>query len=90
MLKVEVAYVSQDKQFLEQITIAVDSTVQEAIQQSHVLQEFPELRISNNNIGIFSIPTTLNNKLKDGDRVEIYRELTQNPMDLRRARAKKK
>ena len=40
-------------------------------------------------VGIFGIRCALEQPLKAGDRVEVYRALTINPKDIRRKRAEK-
>lgn len=39
-------------------------------------------------LGVYSVRIDDNYELNDGDRLEIYRPLQQNPMDLRRQRAR--
>ena len=41
-----------------------------------------------NSVGIFGEPATLETRLRDGDRVEVYRPLKIDPKEARRKRAK--
>lgn len=41
-----------------------------------------------NSVGIFGEPATLDTRLRDGDRVEVYRRLKIDPKEARRKRAK--
>lgn len=41
-------------------------------------------------VGVFSVKKPLNTELQDGDRVEIYRPLTADPMKQRKIKSKRK
>jgi len=86
---VEVAYATQDKQTLIALTLPADSTAEQAIADSGILRQFPEIDLSAQKIGIFGTISTLDKALMDGDRVEIYRPLLQDPMMARRNRIQK-
>ena len=61
--------------------------VQTAIVQSGILQQFNDIDLRTNKIGIFSRPVKLNDQLKEGDRIEIHRPLLADPKEIRRKRA---
>ena len=63
-------------------------TVGDVLEQSDVLKNHPEL--CGLAVGIFSRAVSLDTEVKRGDRIEIYRPLTLDPMEIRRQRAKKK
>jgi putative ubiquitin-RnfH superfamily antitoxin RatB of RatAB toxin-antitoxin module len=44
---------------------------------------------SKNPVGIFGEPASLETRLRDGDRVEVYRPLKIDPKEARRRRAKR-
>ncbi|MGE3920445.1 MAG: RnfH family protein [Gammaproteobacteria bacterium] len=83
---VEVVYATDSKQVIKSLLLASQSTVLEAIEQSGLLQTFPEIDLSKVKIGIFSKAVTLQTLLSEGDRVEIYRPLKIDPKQARRAR----
>jgi len=87
MIHVEVAYALPDEQFLEILEVKNSASVMEAIQQSGLLERFPDLKQQDLHVGIFSKPVTLETGLEDGDRIEIYRPLTIDPKEARRLRA---
>lgn len=60
------------------------ATVQEAIQSSGLLQRHPGLSLAD--AGIWGRAAAAGQRLRDGDRVELYRPLRIEPMDARRAR----
>jgi len=87
--KVEIAYALPDLQILKQITVYMGSTVQHAIMQSGILDQFPDVTLTKNKIGIFGHFVPFNTILKPNDRVEIYRSLIVDPKKIRTLRAKK-
>ena len=62
------------------------ATVQEAVAASGLLQRCPGLHLADT--GIWGRAATATQRLRDGDRVELYRPLLVEPMDARRARQK--
>lgn len=85
-LLVEVAYARPDKQVIFQVHVLPGATAQQAIEQSGVLEKFPEIDLSKNKIGIFGKLGKLDAVLKAADRVEIYRPLIADPKEVRRQR----
>ena len=87
-LQVEVAYASPVRQWLVSVTVPENATVADAIAAANFadlpVQDLPELV---GNVGIFARSCQLNDVLKHGDRVEIYRPLIADPMAQRRNRA---
>ena len=61
--------------------------IKTAILQSGILQQFTEIDLRENKVGIYSRPAKLTDQLKDGDRIEIYRPLLADPKEIRRKRA---
>lgn len=86
-IKIEVAYALPDKQELSTVNMSPNSTVQQAIAQSGVLERYREIDLAVNKVGIFGKLTKLSQSLRDGDRVEIYRPLIADPKEVRRQRA---
>ncbi len=85
---VEVAYARPDKQVIIEVACRAHMTVRQAIETSAVLQQFPEIDLTANKIGIFGKVVPLDAELAVGDRVEIYRPLVADPKETRRRRAK--
>jgi putative ubiquitin-RnfH superfamily antitoxin RatB of RatAB toxin-antitoxin module len=90
MICVEVAYATPTRQFLQEVEVAPDATVAEAIEASGVLAQFPEIDLTRNTVGVFSERRVLDDPLRQGDRVEIYRPLIADPKAMRRKRAAKR
>ncbi len=87
---IEIAYATPDEQVIEKLSVTDNCTVATAIKQSTILSRFPEINLAQAKVGIFSKKVSLDYILHDGDRIEIYRELTIDPMTARRLRAEKK
>lgn len=88
-MTVEVVYATPAKQVLIEMEVQAGCTVGEAIEQSGIRLAFPGLTIDPAAIGIFSRKVSLEQPLKNGDRVELYRPLQADPKETRRRRAKK-
>jgi putative ubiquitin-RnfH superfamily antitoxin RatB of RatAB toxin-antitoxin module len=89
MLEVELIYSTLDKKLVQLSLILQDGArVADALEQSAIVEQYPE--IQHYAVGIFSKSVHADYALKQGDRIEIYRPLTINPMDKRRQRAKLK
>ena len=86
-IRVEVAYALPEKQVLLSLDVATGTTLGEAIAQSGIENDFPGLEINPARVGIFGNRAGLEDKLRDGDRVEIYRPLIVDPKEARRKRA---
>lgn len=84
---VKVVYLSNSHQEVVSVTLPVNSTVENAIEQSGLLQKCSEIDVSKSAVGIYGKVVQNTQILKDQDRVEIYRPLTINPRHARRKRA---
>ena len=87
MIEVEVVYALPDKQSLLRITVDNNCTAIEAVKQSGVTDEYPEIDLETIKLGIFSKSCVNDYQLKAGDRVEIYRPLLADPKEIRKRRA---
>ena len=90
MINIEVVYGTAENQVLKSLKVKPGTTAIEAAHTAELHKTFPDLNLENATLGIFSKKTSHNNILKDGDRLEIYRPLTIDPMANRRIRANKK
>lgn len=89
-IAVEVAFAAPDKQLILSVKVDDGTSVESAIKQSGILSHFPEINLSRYSVGIFSRVCKLNQSLRIGERVEIYRPLIADPKESRRQRADKK
>jgi len=88
-MKIEVAFATPIKQLSISVKLQEAVTVKEAIIQSRITDQFPEIDLLRMKVGVFGKVCSLGKILKEGDRVEIYRSLLLDPMDARRNRALK-
>lgn len=86
-IQVSVAYVGPEGQALRTLETLTGTHAQEAIEQSGILGQFPEIDLATNKIGIFGKLVKPDQVLQDGDRVEIYRPLIADPKEARKRRA---
>lgn len=83
-MNVGVAYADKFKKVWLKLEVPDGSTVREAIEHSGLLAQFPEIDLDSQRVGIFGKLTRLTAKVADGDRVEIYREITADPETVER------
>jgi putative ubiquitin-RnfH superfamily antitoxin RatB of RatAB toxin-antitoxin module len=86
-IRVEVAYAIPTRQILLSLEVPAGCTVSEAIELSGIRDEFPDMVLNPEAVGVFSRKVTMEHRLEDGDRVEIYRPLIADPKESRRKRA---
>ena len=87
-ITVEVVYALPLRQVVRRLSLAAGSSVADALRASGLLGEFPEIDPAR--VGIYGKPARPEARLRDRDRVEIYRPLRADPKELRRARAGRK
>ncbi|MBU2898397.1 RnfH family protein [Vibrio hepatarius] len=87
MIHVEVVYALPHEQRVYTLVVNQSMTVEDIIRQSGVLEQYPEVDLSVNKVGVFSRNTKLNATVRDKDRIEIYRPLLADPKEIRRKRA---
>ena len=83
-MKVRIAYLDPEHQFWEQIDVPEACTAQQAIDLSGVLEKFPFIDLEQQKIGIFGKFAKPDAPLQPGDRVEIYRPITADPLTVPR------
>src|SRR3989337_2209424 len=86
-LCIEVVFALRDRQELVTLRLPDGATVADAIEQSSVQTAFPEWNLDECAVGIWGQLAERGQRLQQGDRVEIYRPLTIDPREARRALA---
>ncbi|MEW5769772.1 MAG: RnfH family protein [Pseudomonadota bacterium] len=86
-IHVEVVYALAARQKVVNLELPEGATVQQAIERSGLLDEFPEIDLARNKLGIWNKLAKPDAALRDKDRVEIYRPLIADPKEVRRQRA---
>ncbi len=85
-IHVEVAYARTDRQWLLSLDVAQGTTIEQALQQSGLLAQCPEIDLQQQKVGVFGKVVPLSTTLRAGDRVEVYRKLIADPKTARRRR----
>ena len=83
-MQISVAYALPEKQLWVELSVPDDATVIDAIKQSKILMQFPEVNLDELRVGIYGKFCKLDSKLNEGDRVEIYRPITADPLTVPR------
>lgn len=84
---IEVAYATPQKQAIIELEIDAASSPRDAVRQSQIKLQFPEIDLDSCDLGVFGKPVAEDYLLNDGDRIEIYRALIADPKEIRRQRA---
>lgn len=69
------------------VRIEAGASTFDALRASGVLERFPTIDVSTAAVGVWGRVATLDTKLGQGDRIEIYRPLMLDPKEARRKRA---
>jgi putative ubiquitin-RnfH superfamily antitoxin RatB of RatAB toxin-antitoxin module len=84
---VEVAYAKPELQVLLSVEAEEGMTVAQVIERSGLLEQFPEIDLAGNKVGIFGKLSKLDATVRARDRIEIYRLLIADPKAVRQQRA---
>ncbi len=73
-IQIEVAYATPDKQLILSLHVAAGTTVYQAAELSGIVNEFPEIQLSEAKMGLFGkgVRNPQEEVLREMDRVEIY------------------
>ncbi len=85
-MNVGVCYAESDRQLWMRLEVPDSSTIEETINLSGVLKLYPEINLTSQKVGIFGKIAPLDTPVNDGDRVEIYRQITADPQMVQRRR----
>lgn len=89
MIQIEVVFALPDKATCIPLKVAQGCTAKEAVEQSGIVEQCPEIDATHLTLGIWNRTCKLDDTLSEGDRIEIYRPLIADPKEARRRRAEK-
>lgn len=89
-LTVEICFAQPGLEILRGLSIKAGATLQDALIQSRLQEELPELDLATCPVGIYGKHKSWDTLVRDRDRIEIYRPLIADPKESRRRRAQKK
>jgi uncharacterized protein len=84
---VTVVYAAPERHLVVRVDVEGGVTIEQAIIASGVLSLEPGLQLKNLNVGVWNRAARLDQRVRDGDRIEIYRPLQVDPKEARRLRA---
>ena len=90
MLKVEVVYALAQRTVSKALQLPLGASIADALKLAAADKDFQVLDLANAAVGIFGKVTGRDQPVKDGDRIEIYRPLLEEPKLARRQRAGRK
>jgi uncharacterized protein len=87
-LRVEIVYALPEAQYLIELDMTAGATIEDALNRVRATPGFADVDLDHASVGIFgTVVADRAQRLNEGDRVEIYRPLTIDPMAARRLRA---
>lgn len=87
-IHVEIVYALPTQQRRVELMLTHGDTVADALSRVAAAPEFADLDLQSIAVGIYGrVVTDRNQRLNEGDRIELYRPLTVDPMTARRRRA---
>jgi hypothetical protein len=89
LMAVEVVYALPEQQRLVRLTVPVGTSARQALKLSGLAEIFPRLDVEQCPVGVFGREVDSDFVLRDGDRVEVYRPLLNDPRERRRTLARR-
>ena len=85
-MNIGVCYAEAERQLWVRLEVPDESTIQEAIELSGVLKQYPQIDLTTQKVGVYGKLAKLEAPIKEGDRIEIYRKITVDPQQVQRRR----
>ena len=90
MIRVEIVYAQPQRSISKALQLPAGSLIADALQLAAADEHFRGLDLANAAVGVYGRVASRAQLLKDGDRIEIYRPLLEEPKLARRQRASRK
>ena len=87
-MKVQVAYARPERQEVVPVSVGPGATIGQAIAASGIRESFPEIDLEVQPVGVFGVRRRLDDPVREGERIEIYRPLAEDPRQARRRRVR--
>jgi putative ubiquitin-RnfH superfamily antitoxin RatB of RatAB toxin-antitoxin module len=84
-----VAYATPTRQYLWTLDLPADATIQQALDEARRTSGVEDVPWDEADVGLFGEIKSRSEIPRDGDRIEIYRPLAQDPKESRRDRVKR-
>jgi len=85
---VQVVYARPQRSVVKSLRMAQGARIADALNEAAADVDFHGVDLENSPVGVFGKPARKDQVLKQGDRIEIYRPLLQEPKLARRKRAR--
>lgn len=85
-MRIGVAYCDGNDSAWLHLEMDEGARLRDAIEQSGILDRFPEIDLEEQKVGVFGKPSPLDRALVENDRVEIYRPIVCDPATVERVR----
>jgi uncharacterized protein len=89
-MRVEIVYAQPQRSISKSLLLSPGATVADALAAAALDQDFLGVDLANSPVGVFGKVARRDVPLNDGDRIEIYRPLQEEPKLARRKRASRK
>lgn len=83
-MNVSLALVEGGRQIWQKLEVPEGCTVRQVIDMSGILEQMPQIRLDEREVGIHGKLAELGDTLREGDRIEIYRPITADPATVKR------
>jgi uncharacterized protein len=87
-IRIEIVYAEQQRSIVKSIKVEQGALIADALRLAALDEDFQGLDLANAAVGIYGSVASRDRPLKEGDRIEIYRPLAEEPKLARRRRAR--
>jgi putative ubiquitin-RnfH superfamily antitoxin RatB of RatAB toxin-antitoxin module len=87
-IRIEIVYAEQQRSIVKSINVEQGALIADALRLAALDEDFQGLDLANAAVGIYGSVASRDRPLKEGDRIEIYRPLAEEPKLARRRRAR--
>jgi putative ubiquitin-RnfH superfamily antitoxin RatB of RatAB toxin-antitoxin module len=89
VIRIEIAYAEQQHSVVKSLEVEQGALIADALRLAALDEDFRGVDLVNATVGIYGSVASRDRPLKDGDRIEIYRPLAEEPKLARRKRARR-
>jgi hypothetical protein len=87
-IRVEVVYALAGREEVAMVSLPAGATALDALAASGLMRRHPEIDFASLRLGVLGKRVPADARVADGDRVEVYRPLVNDPKESRRRRAR--